>query len=245
MRLNQVASILKSKKALTEREITDLHKQSQKEALFNGFERTYQPLDEEKGQRLPAESQKVQLRAAEVLKSAAAKWSEVWSLVLTQDAGNQLATGEIVVDGKTVLSSVPLTTLLYFEKQLNDLEKFVEVLPTPDPAKEWEHDPNAGLLRSKATESLRTTKEPTVIVKYEATKEHPAQTELFTKDVPVGTWRQMFYSGCLSADKKQQLLQRVRGLQEAVKMAREQSNIQQVDKVSAAPLFAHLLDGLV
>jgi hypothetical protein len=46
-------------------------------------------------------------------------------------------------------------------------------------------------LRGKANESLRTSKEPTVIVKYDATKEHPAQTELFTKDVPVGTWTQI------------------------------------------------------
>ena len=79
-------------------------------------------------------------------------------------------------------------------------------LPTPDPAEEWQHDPNTGLLRSKATESLRTSKEPTVIVKYDATEEHPAQTELFTKDVPVGTWTQLLYSGCIPADRKNAIL---------------------------------------
>src|SRR6185436_4821909 len=111
------------------------------------------------------------------------------------------------------LKDVPVTSLLFLDKQVNDLETFVSKLPTPDPAEEWTHDPNTGLLRSKANEALRTSKEPTVIVKYEATKEHPAQTELFTKDVPVGTWSQIVYSGCIPTDKKNAILARVRLLQ--------------------------------
>ena len=236
-KLNQVNAILTSKKGEVEREVTEVYKLVQKEILFTGRERTYRPMDEINGQKLPSESQRAQQRVEDLVRKAVAKWTEVWSLVLTQDTGNQSARADILVDGQKVMENVPVTTLLYLDKQVNDLETFVSKLPTPDPAEEWSHDPNSGLLKGKATESVRTSKEPTVIVKYAATKEHPAQTELFTKDIPVGTWTQILYSGAIPSDRKEQLLARVRKLQMAIKEAREQANMQEVDKRSARPVL--------
>ena len=100
-------------------------------------------------------------------------------------------------------------------------------------AEDWSHDPNTGLLRSPVAESLRTTKEPTVLVKYEATKEHPAQTETFMKDVPAGYWRQVLYSGALQADRKDAILSRLKKLRDAVKLAREQANLIEVERQKA------------
>jgi hypothetical protein len=196
-KLNQINAIVSARKNDAEKNITELYKLLQKEQLFTGRERTYRPLDEVNGQKLPPESQRVQQRVDDLVRQAREKWTELWNLVLTQDTGNQSAKADIVVDGKVIIANVPVTTLLFLDKQVNDLETFVSKLPTPDPAEEWNHDPTTGLLRSKANESLRTSKEPTVIVKYAATKEHPAQTELFTKDIPVGTWTQIVYSGCI------------------------------------------------
>jgi hypothetical protein len=236
-KLNQINAILTSRKSETEKEVTEIYKLIQKDALFAGRERTYRPIDEDKGQKLPAESQRVQHRAEDLIRKVVGKWTEVWNLVLTQDTGNQTAKANIEVDGQVVLADVPVTTLLFLDKQLNDLETFLSKIPTPDPSEEWLHDPNTGLLRSKVSESIRTSKEPTVIVKYEATKEHPAQTEIFTKDVAVGTWSQILYSGCLQADRKDALLARVRKLQEAVKTAREQANLIEVERKSIKPLL--------
>lgn len=236
-KLNQVNAVLTSKKGEVEKEVAEHYKTLQKEVLFNGRERTYRPLDEEKGQKLPSESQRVQQRADDLVRRAVARWTEVWGLVLTQDTGNQSAIADIVVDGKVVMEKVPVTTLLFLDKQLNDLETFVSKIPTPDPAEEWGFDANTRLLKGRATESMRTSKEPTVIVKYEATKEHPAQTELFAKDVPVGTWTQILYSGAMPADRKEAILGRVRKLQEAVKEARERANLQEVERRSVKPIF--------
>lgn len=236
-KLNQVNAILTSKKGEVEKEVTETYKLIQKEALFQGRERTYRPIDEINGQKLPAESQRVQQRADELIRKAVARWTEVWNLVLTQDTGNQDAITDIEVDGVKVIADVPVTSLLYFDKQLNDLETFVSKLPTPDPAEEWNHDANSGLLKGRATESMRTSKEPTVIVKYDATDKHPAQTELFTKDIPVGTWTQILYSGAMPSDKKEAILARVRKLQVAVKEARERANMQEVERRNVKPLL--------
>jgi hypothetical protein len=238
-KLNQINAIVTSRKGEAEKAVTELYKLIQKEQLFVGRERTYRPLDEMNGQKLPPESQRVQQRVDDLIKQAREKWSELWNLVLTQDTGNQQAKSDLVVDGKTILSNVPVTTLLFLDKQINDLETFISKLPTPDPAEEWSHDPNTGLLRSRATESIRTSKEPTVIVKYEATEDHPAQTELFTKDIPVGTWTQILYSGCIPADKKNAVLARIRKLQDAIKIAKEQANLMEVERQKCAdPVFA-------
>ena len=232
-KLNQVNAIVTARKGEAEKTITELYKLIQKEALFAGRERTYRPLDEINGQKLPPESQKVQQRVNDLIRQARDKWTEIWNLVYTQDVGNQQARADVAVEGKTLLSNVPITFLLYLDKQVNDLETFISKLPTPDPAEEWSHDPNTGLLRSRATESVRTSKEPTVIVKYDATKEHPAQTELFTKDVPVGTWTQILYSGSLPTDRKNQILARIHKLQDAIKIAKEQANLLEVERQKA------------
>jgi hypothetical protein len=238
-KLNQINAIVTARKGDAEKQLTELYKLIQKEQLFAGRERTYRPLDEVNGQKLPPESQRVQQRTADLVRQARDKWTELWNLVLTQDTGNQQAKADIVVDGLVLLKGVPVTTLLFLDKQVNDLETFVSKLPTPDPAEEWTHDPNTGLLRSRATESVRTSKEPTVIVKYPATTEHPAQTELFTKDVPVGTWTQILYSGCVPTDRKNAILARVRKLQDAIKVAKEQANLLDVERQKAGePLLA-------
>jgi hypothetical protein len=169
----------------------------------------------------------------------------VWELTLTQDTGNQSAKADIIVDGKPLLKDVPVTTLLYLDKQLNDVETFISKLPVPDPAEEWATDPNTSLLKGRLTESMRTSKEPTVIVKYEATKEHPAQTEIFTKDIPVGTWSQIQYSGALQTSRKEDLLAKIRKLQVAVKIAREQANLLEVEKKSAKPLLEFIFGDVV
>lgn len=243
-KLNQINALVSGRKGEVEKAVTELYKLIQKDQLFAGRERTYRPLDEVNGQKLPPESQRVQQRADDLIRQAVAKWTDLWNLVYTQDVGNQQAKADLVVDGQTVLSGVPVTFLLFLDKQVNDLETFVSKLPTPDPAEEWTHDPNSGLLRGKATESVRTSKEPTVIVKYEATKEHPAQTELFTKDVPVGTWTQILYSGCIPTDRKNTLLARIRSLQDAIKQAKEQANLLEVQKHKAAEaVFAFVFAG--
>ena len=242
-KLNQINAIVTSRKGEAEKTVTEMYKLIQKEQLFAGRERTYRSLDEINGQKLPPESQKVQQCADELIKQAVAKWTELWNLVLTQDTGNQHAKADIIVDGKAIMSNVPVTTLLFLDKQVNDLETFVNKLPTPDPAEEWSHDPNSGLLRSKATESIRTSKEPTVVVKYAATKEHPAQTELIYKDVAVGTWTQILYSGSIQADKKNAVLARIKKLQDAIKIAREQANLHEVDRQKAGePLMAYVFN---
>jgi hypothetical protein len=68
-----------------------------------------------------------------------------------------------------------------------------------------------------------------VVVKYESTKEHPAQTELLNVDVPIGKISEQEWSGLISPAEKAELLGRVEVLARAVRRARSRANDVEVD----------------
>lgn len=230
-RLNQIIAVEKGIKSRSYQELTEAHKALQKPALLQGISRTYQPNDEENGERLPPESTLLQLKAEQVIAETAEIMTRLFDVVATKDWANCRARADVKVDGQTLLEGVPATYLLFLEKQLDDLLTFVRKLPVLDPSEEWEHDPNSDAWRTRATETMRTKKSPRTIVKYEATKEHPAQVELIYEDVPVGRWRTIKFSGALPAKRVNELVNRVEKLQAAVKFAREEANSLEVEDV--------------
>jgi hypothetical protein len=239
-KLNQIIAIEKGVKARAAREFADLQASTQKDALLAGISRTYQPRDEE-GDQLPAEGTKVQVRVEEVLTQLSAVLTRLFDVVATKDIANRAATADVVVDGVTLLRDVPVAYLLFLEKQLADLQAFLAKLPVLDPAEDWTWDPAAGVYRTPTTKTVRSRKVPKVLVKYEATEHHPAQTEVFTVDEPVGEWSTVKFSGSLPADRRRQLADRVVVLAEAVKVAREAANQFEVtDQTVGRQVFDYL-----
>jgi hypothetical protein len=165
-------------------------------------------------------------------------------VVATQDWANCQARADVVVDGRKLLQGVPVTHLLFLEKQLVDLRTFVEALPVLDAAEDWEYKPEVDSYVSRPARTNRTRKVPKNHVKYEATKEHPAQVEVYMEDVWVGTWTTTKFSGAVPAAARNAMLERVRKLLEAVKCAREEANGLEVkpQKVGAS-LLGYVFDG--
>jgi hypothetical protein len=159
----------------------------------------------------------------------AATLTELFDVVATQDAANCLAKANVVVDGTPLLKNVPVTTLLFLEKQLVDLHTFVEKLPTLDPGEAWSYNEEVDHYASEPYQTTKTKKVLKNHVKAEATKEHPAQVETYTEDVVVGYWTTVKFSGAVPARERNEMLGRVRKLQEAVKSAREEANGAEVE----------------
>jgi hypothetical protein len=243
-KLNQINALVTGRKSDVEKGVTEIYKILQKPELFTGREGVYRPDDEVNGEKLPREHQKVQHTVAQLLVTAKEKWCELWDLTATQDHANQQARANIEVDGKVVLADVPVTTLLFLEKQINDVETMIGKVPTPDQSEDWQYDSNAGLLRSEVSKSARTKKEPAHYVKYEATKDHPAQVEYFMRDVKVGTWDKTAFSGAMPTDTKNAILARLKKLKDAVKLARESANMLDAkpQKIGAA-VFEYIIQG--
>ena len=221
--LNQIIALEKGVKSRTHADVTAAHHQLQKAALLSGISRTYKPKDEE-GEQLPPESTRVQVRAAEVLKDVQVALTRLFDVTLTKDTGNCVAKADIVVDGTVLAAEVPVTYLLFLEKQLTDLHTFVGKLPVLDPADTWAYDEASDAYATAPTQTTRSKKVPRNHVKAEATDKHPAQVEMYFEDVLVGYWTTMKFSGALPQARVNELKARVVKLAEAVKVARESAN---------------------
>jgi len=229
-RLNQIIAIANGVKGRTQKSLTAVYHKLQREDMLKGISRKYRPKDEE-GEQLPSESNLVHYRVSDGLQEAETALTELFDVVATQDEANTDARADVVVDGKLLLGCVPVTTLLFLEKQLVDIHTLVDKLPVLDPSEEWKHNPDVDCFVSKVNETTRTKKVLRNHVKAEATREHPAQVEVFTEDVVVGYWETMKFSGCVPEQQKKEMLNRVRQLQDAVKAAREEANTMEAGPV--------------
>ncbi|WP_242907154.1 DUF7873 family protein [Actinomadura terrae] len=239
-KLNQIIAVEKGTKSRAQRELTDIHHRIQKTPLLSGISRTYQPLDDE-GEQLPPESTRVQVKAEEALADAAKALTRLFDVTATKDWANCDARADVVVDGRTIVADVPVSYLLFLEKQLTDLHTFVDKLPVLDAAESWTFDESADVWRTEPVKTTRTKKIPRAHVLYEATTEHPAQVETYTEDVIVGTWTKTAFSGALPARRVNELRERVTKLQAAVKFAREEANGAEVtDRKIGDAVFGYL-----
>jgi len=240
-KLNQIVAIEKGVKGRVYGEVTELHQASKKPDLFNGFAKTYRRQDES-AEDYPPERKVVQLKADAVLKKVARLSTELMDVTAQKDWANCNARADVVVNGSTLLKSVPATYLLFLEKQLTDIRTFIEKMPVLDEADEWTEDGASGLYKTAAIATHRTKKTQRPIVMYEATKEHPAQTQMITEDILVGYWDTVKHSGALPAPRKAVLAERVETLLKAVRFAREEANSADAPDVSVGEhIFGFLL----
>lgn len=241
-RLNQVIAIEKGVKSRVYGDLTEVNKQVQKSDLFDGFVKVFEPTVED-AESLPTEEKRVQLVVPEVLKSTLTKLTELFDVTATKDYANCRAFGDVVVDGDVLLEKVPATYLLFLEKQLTDMRTFVSNMPTLDLIEDWMKDPNSDLFKSKEKKVHRTRKVQRGIVLYDATKEHPAQTQLITEDVVIGYYNTVRHSGAMPLPEKQVLAERVESLLKAVKSAREEANMVEVEEVKVGDKIKKFLIG--
>jgi hypothetical protein len=225
-KLCEIIAVEKGVKGEALRSATELHRLSGKPQLFEGQNRTFEP--KEDADHLPAESVRVQQNVKTMLDKFAESVGELINVEATKDHGNLRAKSNVEVDGVTVLEDVPTTFLLALEKELERINTFVKELPQLDPAEEWEYDSATRLHRASSRKTQKTKKTQKPVVLYDATEEHPAQTQLITEDVVVGFWNTQRLSGAISADKKQSILVQISKLRKAVKTARERANSTEV-----------------
>lgn len=223
-KLNQIIAIEKSIKSRTSRELTDAHHALLKPALVSGISRTYLPDDEENGEKFPSETTKVQVHTKEVLTRTQEILTELFDVTATKDRSNCMATASVVVDGDVLLKDVPVTSLLFLEKQLVDVHTFVKKLPVLDPSENWHYDLASDNFATDPIFTVKTKKIPQNHVKAPATDKHPAQVELWYEDKLVGKWKTIKFSGALPQSEVNKMLERVEKLQKAVKFAREEAN---------------------
>lgn len=240
-RLNQVLAIEGGAKNRALRTLTDAYHELARPVLLEGIAREYRPVNDD-GERFPPEAKKVQRRVPDVLETVRRDLVKLFDVVATKETANRAASADVVVGGATLMEDVPVTYLLFLEKQLVDLHTLIRKLPTLDPTKEWVFDDAVGVYATPVVETVKTKKIPRNHVLAVATDKHPAQVEVYHEDVVTGYWSTRLFSGALEQTRVDELLARVVALQEAVKKAREEANTGQVAEVHLGEVvFGYLL----
>lgn len=228
-KLNQILAIEKGVKTRAAKTETAIYHQFQKSNGLVGLARSYSPITED-GEPLPAESTPVQVRVKDLVADLVDELVEVFDVVATKEWANTEAVADIKLeDGTTLLALVPVTYLLFLEKQLTNLHAVASKIPTLDPTEVWHLDANQGVYATTPVETVKTKKVPKVLVKAAATDKHPAQTEVYSEDIPVGRWSTIRFSGALPDTDVKRIIGQIENLQKAVKYAREEANVLEVD----------------
>ena len=118
-KLNQIIAIQAGKKAQAKETLTEAYHLIKKPELLSGIVRTYQPRDDG-GEPQPDERKQVQVKVNELIRKVTTDLVEMFDIVATQDLANCQAKSDVVVDGRSVLQAVPVTHLLFLEKQLTE-----------------------------------------------------------------------------------------------------------------------------
>ena len=238
MTIAQLLKVVAQRKVRVKEAMTNEYRKVQHEPLFQGIERSYQPIDDE-GERLPSESKRVQATVYDSVEATKAFLASLWDSVITLDNSNGMASADIVVGGVTVAAEVPAVSLIYLEKQLVDLRTYVAAMPILDQNHDWVASTVAGQYRTEAIETTRTKKVPRNHVLAEATEHHPAQVSIINEDLVVGYWKTIITSGAIPEVNRRLYLDRIDDLLEAVKSAREKANQAMTSSLSVGADILH------
>lgn len=230
-KLNQIIAVRASVKNDIDTKLTKNYHLLQKGTLLAGHSRTYTPKDDD-GFRYPPESANVQVKVEQVLREVGDEMTKLFDVTAAMDWSNQNARADVVLitadQVVTLLKDVPVTYLMFLEKQLVNLETLIRRLPQLDPSENWTYDANTDTNKTEPVGTVKSAKVRRNHVLAPATDRHPAQVESYTEDIPVGTWSTVKYSGALPAARVNKMLARVTALAQAVKYAREQANMSEV-----------------
>jgi hypothetical protein len=250
-KLATILGLLDAAKREAHETASRLYKLVQKPDLFAGHRRSYEPLTQDQDEVVvanvvPVEQKKVQLDAETLLKQVAGAWARFYDLQHTMDAADQGASADVVVDGAVLMSNVPVTTLLFLEKRLDDLRAFVAKLPVLDSSKDWSESDVPNVFRSDPVSTATTKKIRRHKVTVQPTQHQPAQVDIWNDDVPIGAWTRVEFSGGVTARRYAELMTRVDALRYAVKIAREEANrVDAPDRTGAERVFRYVIEGTV
>lgn len=238
-KLNQIIAVEKGIKNRANEIVTQLYHAVQKPALFSGLRKTYKPVNDE-GERFPEQRQNVQFVFGDVLSQFSDSKAELMKITARKDWTNAQASADVSVDGKVILSNVPVTYLLFLEKQLQDVRTVISNLPLRDPTEEWDKGSDGIFRTANSIETIKTRKEETPLVLSVATDKFPAQVQVITKDVTVGSWEETKFSGAISKTERDDLLGRAESFYQAVKQARQEANM--VDEIPSPDVGKAVFD---
>lgn len=217
---------------------------SKKHDHFDGIVKTYDAYDEAE-QKIPPETKEIVTTVKDKLNYSKQAISKGIDAQISKEETN--ASGVVKAELKvkdTSFGDLSATSLLALEQHLIKIRNMYKVIPTLDPSKKWNQKDD--VYETDEEVKYRTEKKIEKIVKYEATKEHPAQVDLINIDRQVGEYKTIYKSGKITPFQKSQLLERIDDLIVAIKKARSKANESEVKNIKIGDkIFQYINSGIL
>jgi hypothetical protein len=200
---------------------------------FVGHLKTLSMIEDSEANRVMAAASKaakdMPTTVEETLEYTLAHWARAEDVIATKNVTNQGAVADIEFRGTIFAEAVPVDELMGLEARLQVVRGLIQLVPTQDASREWSLDTSSrhkGAYRQNNVERTTKTEKITVpVVLYEATKEHPAQVKEVSRDVVVGTFEQVNWTGAATAKQKAEMMSTIDDLLIEVKKARMRANM--------------------
>lgn len=219
----QFLAIKQGTKKKSTRNMSELHKKSNNESLYNGHSKKWEKVNED-GEEFPQDSKSVILDFRKVIASVVEGESAFLDIEATIEKGNTLAKADVIVNGVAIIKDMTPTGLLSLEKRLVDYKTLFSKLPTLSLDKEWSLDPNTNLYRSDVVKTHKTKKTTEWQTVSPATEFHQAIVKEIVRDPIIGYWNTTSYSGAIPIPMKESILDNLELLINAVREARTKAN---------------------
>jgi len=211
---------------------------------FDGIIKLYESYNDA-DQKIPPETKEIVTTVKEKLsysQQAISKGIDAQISKEETNAGGNVK-AELKVD-KISFGDLSATSLLALEQNLIKIRNMYKTIPTLDLTKKW--NLKDGINETEKEIKYRTEKKIEKIIKYEATKEHPAQVDLITVDKQVGEYQTVYKSGKISTYQKSKLLERIDILIDAIKTARSKANESEVKQMEIGDkIFQYINDDIL
>ncbi len=212
---------------------------TKKQSHFEGQIRRFHKKDDD-GPEFPNEDVMLVADVTEKLAFVGKHYSNFLDALVQKEETNTEAKASFTLDGKEHILSAQ--SLLSLETALNNFKPLLTVIPTLTPGEAWETSPGLTEYRGNIKETLKMKKIQEPLIMSPATREHPAQVQLVSKDIPIGSWHTQRLSTALSVEDKSDMIERIDNLIGTVKQARMRANKQEVSKVKIGDqLIKHIL----
>lgn len=156
------------------------------------------------------------------------------------DLANCEARSDIILDGNTIATNIPATTLLFLENKFKSVRGVIEAVPTLDPAIQWTPDGVLYRMPEASKPVIDTVPEHTQVAP--ATDKHPAQIAVVNKTYIRGITKITGLSGRITVNRKSELLAKCDKIINACKQARQRANdVEHPTVVVGQKMFDYLM----
>lgn len=215
-----------------------------KDHMFGGFEKTLTIFDangmsEPEVRAIEAKSSTslpLAAKVPETLNYVATFFGRWLDVIFRKEKTNQLAKANVEIDGRTIMTDVPVLFLLTMESKLEQLRPLINEIPTLPPGVNWIEAKDKGSFVWKIQNAITTIMS---VKSFEhkhlkqSSDKHPDVFEKFEISKNIGTYSEMKYSGAVTSADKAALIERLDKLVMAIKMARENANTVEADNSNA------------